>query len=128
MGDPRDSGLELDLYSDYADLGRANVFKRVRRERRDPESGAGRKRRRVSAVERDGAVLVATDKVADAEHIECGGPAVGMQGSALAGLDDSVEDANAVVLEEKLVVCWSGGEGIEFGRPGFVRQRLLQEL
>jgi hypothetical protein len=45
---------------------------------------------------------------------------MGVQRSGLAGLDDCVEDANAVVFEEELVVLRCGGQGIKSGRPGGV--------
>ncbi len=82
--------------------------------------------RRVSTVEGDGTASAATDEIAYAQGIKRGGPAVSVQGSALAGLDDGIEDAHAVVLEEELVVLGCGGEGIEFGGPRLVRHNLPQ--
>ena len=105
--------LLLDLVDD-ADLGCACVFERVRRDWRYPKGGAWCERRGPSAVEGNGTALVAANKVADAEDIEGGGPAMSVQGSSLAGLDHGVQDANGLVFEEELVVLGSGGECVEF--------------
>ena len=90
------------------------VLKGVRRERRKPVGKSHLGWRRVAAVEDDETVFVAADAVAPTEHVNSSRPAMSVQGSGLAGMDNRVEHANAVVLEEELVVFGCGGQGIEF--------------
>lgn len=110
----RELKLLFDFYCNHADLGCADVFERVWSKRRYPEGSARQRRCRASTVERDVPALVAANEFAYAENVERGRPEMGMQRGGLAGQNDGVKDANAIVLEEELVIFGRGSQRIEF--------------
>ena len=108
------SDLVFEFDGDDADLGRAYVSESVGREGQCEKGRSRSNWYAIPAVERYGAVLVAPDEVATTENVKRGGPAVSVERRCPARLDDGVEYANAIVLEEELVVFGRGGQRIEF--------------
>lgn len=104
----RELKLRFDFYCNDADLGCADVFERVWSQGRCPKGSARQRVWRVSTIEDDGPVLVAANEFAYAENVERGGPTMGVQRSFLAGSDEGIENANAVVFEEQFVVLRCG--------------------
>jgi hypothetical protein len=79
----------------------------------------------IPAVELYGAVLAAPDEVAATKSVRRGGPGESVERRCQARLDDGVEHANGIVLEQKPVIFACSGQGIEFAGAGFVRHDTL---
>lgn len=108
----------LQLDHDHAQLGLADVLERVRRQRSRPKGGrrSGRAGTR-SSVQSHASVAVVANEVGAAQHILDVRPAVRVDRRRITRLDPRLENPDALVLEQHVMVGWCGHDRIQLVRP-----------
>jgi hypothetical protein len=113
-----DCPSDLQLDHDHAQNGLADVLERVRRQRLGPQGGRrpGRPGTR-SSVQSYTPVAVVANEVGAAQHVLNVRPAVRVDRRRVAGLNARLENPDALVLDEHVMVSWCGNHRIQRVRP-----------
>ena len=112
-------GIIFELDREQANLLRAHVLHRMRRQRLYPrDHGWAGGRRRGAGVEQDFAVAVTADKIARAKRVNHAWPAVSVNRHDLPGGDADNQNAHSRILDHQFVILGRRRQSIKGIRPG----------